>query len=138
MYVANWKGTSFEASGHLSNLELGEWAIPLKIFLKGSQFWTNVFENTPEHNELIAEKDDEYLTSCLAASYLFKAGGKNPTFEEGKYRSYVYRKQHISMGYSHIQDGWATQLIVSIVLSKYIKGEPVKTYDDLIQTIYNM
>ena len=138
MYVANWKGTSFEASGHLSNLELDEWAIPLKIFLKGSQFWTNVFENTPEHNELIAEKDDEYLTSCLAASYLFKAGGKNPTFEEGKYRSYVYRKQHISMGYSHIQDGWATQLIVSIVLSKYIKGEPVKTYDDLIQTIYNM
>lgn len=135
MYVANWKGTSFEASGHLSNLELDEWGIPLKIFLKGSRFWTDVFESTPEHNELIAEKDDEYLTSCLAASYLFKAGGKNPTFEEARYRSYIYRKQHTSIGYAHIQDGWATQMIVSIALSKYIKGEPAKTYDDLVQSI---
>ena len=137
MYTTTWKGMNVEASGHLSNLELDEWGIPLKIFLRRSRFWKDVFESTPEHDELIAANDIDYLTSCLAASYLFKAGGKDPTYEEGKYRSYVYRKQHDSMGY-RVQDGWATQMIVSIALSKYIKGEPVKTFDELVEIINNM
>jgi hypothetical protein len=139
MYTTTWKGSTVTASGHLSNLELDEWGIPLKLFLKGSRYWGDVFENTPEHEEKIAAMDLDYLTACLAASYLFKAGGKEPTFAEAKSRSSIYRTQHQSMGYTHIQDGWATQMIISIALSKFIKGEPVEGgYEELKQIILSM
>ena len=138
MYTTSWKGMNVEASGHLSNLALDEWGIPLKLFLKSSRYWKDVFENTSEHEEKIAAMDFDYLTACLAASYLFKAGGKEPTFEEARSRSSIYRNQHQSMGYSHIQDGWASQMVISIALSKFIKGEPVAGYDDLKQIIFSM
>lgn len=138
MYVTQWKGNPVKASGHLSNLELEEWSIPLKIFLKHSLFWKDVFESTPEREQLIANGDTNYLNACLAASYLFKAGGNEATFAYAAKRASQYVAQHKSMHYAHIQDGLASQIVVSLILSRYIKGTPVKSFDELKQIIFSM
>lgn len=137
MYVVQWKRTRFYASGHLSNLGLYEWCTPLKLFLKNSVYWSSVFEKSPEHDKFVVDRNDDYLITCLSASYIFNNGGGNPTFEKAKSKSADNKAKHASLG-DDVQDDLATQLVVSIALSMYIRGEAVGTYDELKQIISNM
>ena len=108
------------SSTHLCSLDEDKWIeITLEFLKMFAKKHYDVFTNDEE-----PQSDDDY-TTILSASYLWKAApGLNPQFDKVKETAKKYLNTHKRQnGTKGLHDGFATQIIISIILDKYLHDE---------------
>ena len=108
------------SANHLCKLDEPEWIEMTLEFLKMfAKKHYDVFTNEEE-----PQSDDDY-TTILSAGYLWKAApGLDPKFDNVKETTKKYLNTHKRQnGTKGLHDGFATQIVISIILDKYLHDE---------------
>ena len=99
----------------------------------------------PKHKDILCNeetpKDDEERTKVICSSYLFKAAGaRDATFDNAKLTAESYMKTHTAQSKNpkyQAYDGFALQVLISIMLDKYLHGEDVDLDGILIDVTFD-
>lgn len=88
-----------------------------------------------KHGKNLIGKGDEDEEAKLCSSFLFKAGGKDPTLEEVDKRANDYIKRHEKDYGGKAKNGFATQMYVAMLFALYMENDEIPELEELDEMI---